>query len=1051
MRLNFKLKQTLRIECLFLLLFFLATVFPVIAFGQSRTVRGYVVEEITGAPLAGVSVQVKGTTVGTVTNEEGNFEIVLPSDRGILIFSYAGKETVEQEVAGGSTINVILRNQSDMLEEVYIGYMRQQKKDLTGAVAMVDAEEIARNPGSNALKSLQGRLAGVLINTNGGNPTEQVNIQVRGITSLSGAVQPLIVLDGMPMERLNLNDINANDIASIQVLKDAASASIYGARASGGVILIETKKGQPGRLTINYDGSASMEKVVSKPEIMDARGYGIMAFRAAAYDEKVYGTALEPALPRHAYNFVWHRNPSGLAVLDDISLTDYLDNDNKIPTSNTNWLDQILQNGMRTNHQISISSGTDRSKSFFSVGYYEANGTQIHTSFQKYSLRANNEYSMLKNRLKIGQNLSINYLRLRDRSQQYPAMIMPPTVPVYDVDGNWAGAAGFDDFNNPVRVLTNEQDNYNHFVKTIASGFADLNIWKGLSARTQFGVDYTNAYARRIDKEWSETGGRSSDGENFVGNDQGHRIGYVWTNTLSYRLATGKSDINAVVGSEYTHNLFEGFAARREGVYLEDRDFAGIGVATGEKWSMGSSADEYAYFSLFAKANYTYDNKYLLSATVRRDGSSLFGEANRYGIFPAVSAGWRISEEAFMNSVDFISDLKLRASWGENGSVQGLPRGYTTTPFSPVYSSTAYPIAGNETGPLYSGYYRTWLGNPNLKWETTSQVNFGLDYSIFNRRLSGAFDVYFKKTTDILVQTPYIAAMGEGGEPWINGASMKNNGFEFELTYRNDPANKFQYSISANGGSFRAKIIDIPKNVINKYPGNGLDDNVIGGTPNVIYGLVADGIFRTQEEVDNHVTQSGAAIGRLRYRDVNGDSAINEISDRAYIAVLDPKFYGGLAFNFNYYNFDLNFNLQGVFGNDVYHQWKYESDFWGITLPSGKNHPTRLYDAWYFDNTASNIPAASNVTSNAEQRTSSYFVESGSYLKLRNIDLGYTFPTSISDRLGIQKFRTYLMAQNVLTLKKTWGSNRFTGFDPEMPNYGYLIPLIVTFGVNVTF
>lgn len=1051
MRLNSKLKQSLCFRNMLFVLLFLGASCPYGAFCQDKKVQGKVVEEGTNAPLPGVSVQIKGTNVGTVTNDNGDFELILPSERGILVLSYAGKETIEREVDGTSVINIAMKDESDMLEEVYIGYMRQQKKDLTGAITMADAGDIARNPGSNALKSLQGRLAGVLINTNGGNPTEQVSIQIRGLTSLSGAVQPLIVLDGMPMERLNLNDINANDIASIQVLKDAASASVYGARASGGVILIETKKGQAGRTVISYEGSASMEKIVAKPDLMDARGYGMTAFKAAAYDEEVYGIALEPALPRHAYNFIWHRDPSGLAVLDDISLTEFLDPNSKVPTSNTNWLDEILRNGMRTNHQISISSGTDKSRSFFSVGYYQANGTQIHTSFQKYSLRANNEYNLIKNWLKVGQNLTINYLRLRDRSQQYPAMIMPPTVPVYDVDGNWAGAAGFDDFNNPVRVLTNDKDNYNHFVKTIASAFADLNIWKGLSARTQFGIDYTNSYSRRIDKEWSETGARSSDGENFVGNDQGHRIGYVWTNTLSYKLSKGKSDLNAVAGSEYTWNVFEGFNARREGIYLEDRDFAGIGVATGEKWSMGSSADEYAYYSLFAKANYTYDNKYLLSATVRRDGSSLFGITNRYGIFPAVSAGWRLSEEAFMKGISFISDLKLRASWGENGSVQGLPRGYTTTPFSPTYSSTAYPIAGNETGPLQSGYYRVWLGNPNLKWETTSQVNFGLDYAILDRRLSGAFDVYFKKTTDILVQTPYIAAMGEGGEPWINGASMRNRGFEFELTYRNDPANKFQYSISANGGAYKAKIIDIPQNVINKYPGNGLDDNVIGGTPNVIYGLVADGIFRTQEEVDNHVTQSGAAIGRLRYRDVNGDSAINEISDRAYIAVLDPKFFGGLSFNFNYSNFDLNFNFQGVFGNDIFNQWKYESDFWGITLPAGKNHPTTLYNAWYFDKVNSKIPAASNVTANGEQRASSYFVESGSYLKLRNIDLGYTLPSNISNKLHMQKFRTYIMAQNVLTLRKTWGANRFTGFDPEMPNYGYLIPLIVTFGVNVTF
>lgn len=1051
MRLNFKPGKALRFGRLFSILFFLGAVFPESAFCQTRIVQGKVVEEGTDKPLSGASVQIKGTNIGTMTDEKGEFQLVMNSDKGILVISYAGKETVEQEVTGSSRINISLKNQNTMLEEVNIGYMRQQKKDLTGAISLADASDIAKNPGSNALKSLQGKLAGVLINTNGGNPTEQISIQIRGITSLSSAVQPLIVLDGMPLEGLNLNDINASDIASIQVLKDAASASIYGARASGGVVLIETKKGQLGRTVISYDGSVSMEKVVNKPTIMDARGYGIMAFRAAAYDEKVYGTALEPALPKNAYNFVWHRNPTGLAILDDISLTDFLDPDHKVPTSNTNWLDEVLQTGLRTNHQVSVSSGNDRSKSFFSLGYYNSQGTQIYTSFTKYSLRANNEYTLIKNRLKIGENVTINYLKIRDRNQQYPSMIMPPTVPVHDVDGGWAGAAGFDDFSNPVRVLTNDKDNFNHFVKTIASGYADLTILKGLSARTQFGVDYTNYYSRRIDKMWSETGARSSNGENYVGNDEWHRVDYVWTNTLSYRLSKGKNDINAVAGSEYTRYVHEGFNARREGIYLEDRDFAGLSVATGDKQSMGSSADEYAYYSLFAKANYSYDNKYLLSGTIRRDGSSLFGEANRYGIFPAVSAGWRLSEEPFMKNVEFVSDLKVRASWGENGSVQGLPRGYTTTPFSTNYTATSYPIMGNETGPLESGYYRVWIGNPKLKWETTSQVDLAVDYSLFNRRLSGSFDVYFKKTKDILVQTPYIAAMGEGGEPWINGASMNNKGIEFELTYRNDPADKFQYSISANGGTYRTKIIDIPSDVINKYPGNGLNDNVIGRSPNVIYGLVVDGIFKTQEEVDAHVAQTGAAIGRLNYRNVNGDDKIDEATDRAYIAALDPDFFGGLTFNFSYHNFDLNFFLQGVFGNDIFDQWKYETDFWGITLPSGKNHNVRLYDAWYFDNVNSNMPAVSNVTANGESRTSSYFVENGSYLKLRNIELGYTLPKNITNRLSMQKFRAYVMAQNVFTLKKSWGKNKFTSFDPEMPNYGYLIPLVVSFGVNVTF
>ena len=466
---------------------------------------------------------------------------------------------------------------------------------------------------------------------------------------------------------------------------------------------------------------------------------------------------------------------------------------------------------------------------------------------------------------------------------------------------------------------------------------------------------------------------------------------------------------------------------------------------------MGSSADEYVYFSLFGKANDAYDQKYLLSATLRRDGSSLFGVNHRYGIFPAFSAGWRISQEDFMQNVDFLSDLKIRASWGANGSVQGLPRGYTSTPFTTDYFGTSYPIEGNETGQLYSGYRRTWLGNPDLKWETTTQTDIGIDFSFLNYRINGSVDYYFKKTKDILVQTPYIAAMGEGGEPWINGANMNNRGIEFEIGYKNDPKHALRYSISANVGTYKTRIISIPQNVINKYPGNGTDDIVIGKTPNILYGLVADGIFKTQDEVDKHAAQTGKAVGRIRYKDVDGNGTVEGLNDRAYIGVLDPDFFGGITFDLSYHNFDLNLFFQGVFGNKVSNTWKYESDLWNISVPAHKNHPERILNGWYFDNQDSDIPAISNSNQNAEVRFSSYFVENGSYLKLRNIELGYTLPKVLSDRMRMQHLRVYVSARNVLTLKKSWGKDRFTSFDPEMPNYGYLTPSFYTLGLNVTF
>ena len=1018
------------------------------ASAQEKLVRGTVTEAGTNEPLAGAGVHVKGAAAGAVTDQSGKYEIRIPSEKAVLVFSFIGKKTVERPVNGMAVIDVQMEDDATVLSEVYIGYMTQRKADVTGSIAIATASDIAKNPSANAMKSLQGKLAGVHITTNGGSPAEGVNVQVRGLSSLSGGVRPLIVLDGMPTENLNLRDINSGDIESIQVLKDAASASIYGARASGGVILIQTRKGKVGQTKIEYNGSVSLSNVRNRPTLMNAEQYGIATFRAYAYDEEAYGIPM--SLPT-TYDFTWHRDENGRPVLDAVKPAEWLNPEQTVKSSNTNWLGEILRPASMMNHQLTISGGTDRSKSLFSLGYYNNEGTQIHTFFRQYSLRTNTEYNVISNRLKVGENLAISYLQYRDGNETRWGLINPPAVPVYDVNGNWAGAAGFDDFTNPVRVLTNNKDNISNYVKVIGNIFMNLDIWKGISARTQFGVDYGNAYNRTLDKLWSETGGRNSDDENYVGNNQSHPLSYVWTNTLSYNLSSTKHSLDAVGGVEYTRFVQEGFSGRREGIYLEDRDFAHLGPTTGTKYSLGSSADEYVYFSLFGKANYVYNQKYLFSATLRRDGSSLFGANNRYAIFPAFSAGWRISNEPFMQGSKVISDLKLRAGWGANGSVQGLPRGYTSTPFATDYFGTSYPIEGNETGPLYSGYRRTWLGNPDLKWETTTQTDVAVDFGLLNGRINGSLGYFFKKTRDVLVQTPYIAAMGEGGEPWINGADMNNRGIEFDITYRNDPNQAFQYAISANVGTYKTKLVSLPQNVINKYPGDGVHDLVLGRTPNILYGLVADGIFKTQEEVDNHAEQPGKAVGRIRYKDLDGNGIVQELHDRTYIGITDPDFFGGVTFDLGYRNFDFNAFFQGVFGNKVDNAWMRESDLWNISVPAHKNHPTRILEAWSFDNPNSDIPAISNATRNAEHRFSSYFVQDGSYLKLRNIELGYTFPAAISNRMKMERLRLYASARNVFTLKKSWGRDQFTSFDPEMPGYGYLTPFYAAFGVNVTF
>lgn len=1015
---------------------------------QARIIKGNVSEKGTNEPLVGVNVVVKGTTIGTTTDVEGNYSIRIPSDDAVLVFTYIGQKTEEHPVKGIKSLDVVMESDATMLSEVvvYTGYMSQRKADLTGSVSMADAKDI-KSTSANAMKSLQGKMAGVKISTNGGNPAESVNIQIRGLSSLSGAVTPLIVLDGMPTQNLNLRDINSGDIESIQVLKDAASASIYGARASGGVILIQTKKGKMGKTSIEYSGSMSVSKVLNKPEMMNAEQFGIAAFRAAAYDEWAYGSAL---LFPNGYEYDYHRGENGMLVMDDMRTKEFLDNDHLVRASDTDWMDEIFRTALLTNHQVTISNGTEKAKSLFSLGYSNNQGTQIHSFFKKYSVRVNTEYNLIKDRVKVGENLAVSYLQYKDQYQTFNAMIMPSIVPVYDVNGNWAGPAGLDDINNPVRMMTMGKDNINNYVKIVGDIFMDVNIWKGISARTQFGVDYGNSYNRTIDGAFVETGFRGNT-KNYVSNSQSHPLSYAWTNTLSYNQSFGKHHIDAVLGTEFTRYVQEGFSAKREGLYLEDRDFAHLGVATGSEITLGSSADEYAYFSLFAKANYSYAGKYLLSATVRRDGSSLFGANNRYAVFPAFSAGWRIKDEAFMEEAEWLSDLKVRLSWGANGSVQGLPRGYTTTPFTTSYFDTAYPIEGQETGNLQSGYRRTWLGNPDLKWETTRQTNVGVDFGFLNQRLTGSFDYYYKKTEDILVQTPYIAAMGEGGEPWINGASMNNQGVEFALTFRSEPAKEFQWAITANIGTYKTKLTELPSNVINKYAGDGVHDLILGRSPHSMYGLVADGIFRTQEEVDAHADQPGKAVGRIRYKDLDGDGVINETYDRTWIGCSDPDFFGGLNFDFAYKGFDLNLFFEGLFGNDVNSDWKKESDIWLYTNPAWKNHATRMLGAWSPDNPGSDIPAITNNTSNNEQRFSSYFVEDGSYIKLRNIELGYTFPTHLTEKMCMKNLRLYVSADNVFTLKKFWGADKYTSFDPEWPSYAYLTPFTFNFGINVSF
>ena len=1019
---------------------------------QARVIQGTVLEEGTNEPLIGVNVVVKGTTIGTTTDVEGKYSIRIPSDNAVLVFSYIGQKTEEYSVKGLKSLDVIMKSDATMLSEVvvYTGYMTQKKADLTGSVALADSKDIKKTS-ANVMKAMQGKMAGVKISNNGGNPAEDIGIQIRGLSSLSGAVTPLIVLDGMPAEGLNLRDINSGDIESIQVLKDAASASIYGARASGGVILVQTKKGKAGKTTIDYNGSVSVSSIINRPEMMNATEWGTAAFRAAAYDEWAYGSGL--LLP-NGFEYEYHRGDNGMLVLDNMKMKEYLDNNQLVKATDTNWMDEIFRTAVSTNHQLTISNGSDKAKSLFSLGYTNNQGTQIHSFFKQYSVRANTEYSLIKDRLKVGENLAISYLQYKSQWETFLAMIMPPMVPVYDVNGNWAGPAGLDDFDNPVRKMTMGKDNINNYVKIIGNVFADLNIWNGISARTQFGINYGNSYSRTVDGAYVETGFRGND-KNYVRNNQSHPLNYVWTNTLSYNKSFGKHHIDAVFGSEFTRYVQEGFYASREGLYLEDRDFAGLSVATGDEIDVSSSADEYTYFSLFAKANYSYAGKYLLSATVRRDGSSLFGVNNRYGVFPAFSAGWRIKDEAFMEDADWLSDLKIRFSWGTNGSVQGLPRGYTTTPFTTNYFDTAYPIKGQATGALQSGYRRTWIGNPDLKWEETSQTDLGLDFGFLGNALTFTVDWYKKKTDGMLMQMPLPAYVGDT-PPMGNVGKMENSGIEMDLSYRFQVSD-LNVKFGANASYLKNKLIELGNAEgwanYDAIQNIGTITRAENGEPfPFFYGKKTAGIFQNWDEVNSYVNSKGEKIqpnaqpGDVRFVDANGDGKIDD-ADRVKIGKGMPDWTVGFSIALDWRGFDLNAFFQGTIGNDVFDGSR-RIDLKSINLPS------YMLDRWHGEGTSNKYPRLSENDENGNWLSSDLYIKDGSYLRLKNIQLGYTLPKAVTTKFFVQNLRVYVGAENLFTI------TGYDGFDPEISSGGTSLgvdkgvyPQAKTFtvGANITF
>ena len=1027
-----------------LMLSFFFLLASTLAFAQTEA-SGTIVDNI-GEPIIGATVMEKGTSNGTVTDIDGNFHLKTASG-ATLVISYIGFATQELPAAAG--MNITMTDDTNELNEVVVtGYQVQRKADLTGAVSVVNVDELQKQNENNPMKALQGRVPGMNISADG-NPSGAATVRIRGNGTLNDN-DPLYIIDGVPT-KAGMHELNGNDIESIQVLKDAASASIYGSRAANGVIIITTKKGKDGKVRVDFDGSIAASMYAHRIKVLNAEQWGQAFWQARVNDH------LDPNNNNLGYRFDWAYDNQGNPRLNNIIMSKYLDAANTVEAANTDWFDESTRTGVVQNYNVSVSNGNERGSAFFSLGYYKNLGVIKTSDFERFSARMNTEYKLIGDVLTIGENFTLN----RTSEVGAPggflenALQFNPNYPIYNTKGEFANlTGGYADRENPRSTLSRNADNRYTYWRTFGDVHINLAPFKGFNLRTTFGIDYSQKQQRFF--TYPILNGNVARDENGVEAKQEHWMKWMWNAVASYNFEVGLHRADALLGMELNRQDDIWFSGYRQNYDVLNTDYMWPSAgAEGTDKAYGSGSG-FSLVSFFGKVNYTYADRYLASVTVRRDGSSRFGKNNKYGTFPSVSLGWRISEEAWMkNTKSWLDNLKLRASWGQTGNqeISNTARYtlYTTSGslnFGGDSYNTGYDIQGTNGGHILdSGFKRNQIGNDKIKWETTIQTNIGLDFGFLGNSLYGSFDWYNKKTTDILVNMPGVGVMGEGSAMWINAGEMLNRGIELTLGYRGK-AGDFQYDLTANLSTNRNKITKLPETIASRgtFGGNGVK-SVVDHPMGSQVGYIYDGIFQNQEEVDNHAIQEGAGVGRMRFLDLNNDGLITE-ADQDWIYDPTPDFTYGLNVYLQYKNFDFTMFWQGTQGNDVMTiDYKRQTDLWaGVNVPN-LNKGIRVLDAWTPNNTSSTIPALTTMDTNNETRVSSYYVENGSFLKLRTIQFGYNLPTDLVKKLYMQRVRLYLSAQNLLTIK----GGSYSGVDPEVPTFGYPIPLNVTFGLNVSF
>jgi TonB-linked SusC/RagA family outer membrane protein len=1053
------IRMLTRISLLFLALIVCGTA----VYAQNNQVSGTVTDATSGQPLAGVNILVKGTSQGTVTHKDGSYQLNVPSLSDTLRFTFIGYATKNIPINGKTHIDVQLSSTIVTGKQmVVIGYGTKQQNEVTGAISSVSTQDLQEQPTASPVKALQGQAAGVTV-VSSGQPGQSPNIRIRGSNTF-GDNAPLYVVDGTPTR--DISSLNPNEIASMSVLKGAAAASIYGSRASNGVIVVTTKTGQKGKVQVHYSayGGFSMPPHGNVWNLADAKEQMKIMWNATLNAGKTPSSLPQFYNPTDTTKpyYPLYIQPTGIRDADDPAVDpdkyfvdpNYTSKDElssfyyitKASQQGTNWFQELFSPGAIMNQNVAVSGGSDIGNYLFAVNYFHNAGNIPNQFLKRYSIRANTNFQVGDN-IQIGENLAYHITdnpRVAVHTEGGPlgmAMRENPIIPVFDIGGNYAGTAaeGFGNAYNPLFLAYNNRRSKAQTNKLFGNVFAQVDLWKHrVTIKTTFGGDYTNDFGHSFN--FPSYARSENTTTNQFNRNSDVSFDYTWTTTADYDQSfKGGHNVELLVGMEAQKNKYSGQAGSIQGFFSFDPAFVNLSNGSGTR-NVSSYHGETSIFSLFGRLDYNYKQRYLISATLRRDGSSKFLN-DRYGLFPAGSIGWRISNEPFFH-VSWINNLKLRAGYGIMGNQLNVNANNPYTLFGNDQASAYYAIGGSN-GTSTLGFRQSTIGNPAAHWEKDKNLDIGIDATLFNGGLTVKASYYQKKIKGLLYNPSLPGTAGGAAQPFVNVGAMSNKGIDITLGTLDHITHNLQFNANVTFTSYHNKIEKISQlanyfdEAKRRFNGQSIVRNQVGHPISSFYGFKVLGYWNDQDTIDklnekvqqstgdpDDVYEKQARPGTFRYADTNGDGRIT-LADRTFIGDPNPDFTYGINIGLKFKNIDFRMFWYGTHGNDIWNQVKYYHDF--MSDFAGSKSKIVLYDSWTPQNHNAAVPI--NTTEklfSTSQVPNSFFVENGSYLRLKNIVVGYTLPETILQGIGIQKLRFYVKAANLLTITP------YSGIDPAV-------------------